>query len=129
MTAQSMPPPAQHPSTGSERVGVPHVPAWILGCLALLAAALGGWMALAAEDATMTVTIPFLIEGNWAATEVREFWAPVLLIGGGLVAAVLFGLAGIAGFRARAGRLLPSIAALLAVVGIAAIVAGVVVLL
>jgi hypothetical protein len=108
---------------------VPHVLAWVLGLVALLAAALGGWMALAAEDATMTVTIPFLVDGNWAATELREFWAPVLLIGGGLVAVVLFGLAGIAGFRARAGRLLSSVELLLAVVGIAAIVAGVVVLL
>jgi cytochrome c oxidase assembly factor CtaG len=129
MTAQPMPSPAQHSSTGSEQAGVLHVLAWILGCVALLAVALGGWMALAAEDATMTVTIPFLIEGNWAATDLREFWAPLLLIGGGLVAAVLFGLAGIAGYRAKAGRLLPSIELLLTLVGIAAIVAGVVVLL
>jgi hypothetical protein len=86
-------------------------------------------MALAAEDATMTVTIPFLIEGNWAATELRESWAPALLIGGGLVAAILFGLTGIAGYRARAGRLLLSIELLLTLVGIAATVAGVAVLL
>jgi hypothetical protein len=129
MTAQPMPSPTQHPSPASERAGVPHALAWILGCVALLAVALGGWMALAAEDATMSVTIPFLVEDSWAATELREFWAPVLLIGGGLAAAVLFGLSGIAGLRARAGRLLPSIELLLAVVGIGAIVAGVAILI
>jgi cytochrome c oxidase assembly factor CtaG len=128
MAAQPMPSPAQRSSTGSERGRGPRILTWILGSVALLAVALGGWMALAAEDATMTVRIPFLIEGTWAATDVRELWAPLLLIGGGLVAAVLFGIAGIAGSRAGAGRLRPSIELVLALAGLAGIVTGVAVL-
>lgn len=124
MTVQPLPSGERFPSSGLERP-VLHIVAWILGAVALFAAAIGAWMVLAAEDATLTVTLPPLIEDSWTAAELSEFWAPVLLIAGGVVTAVLFGLASLAGFRAIASRLLPSMELLLAVVGAGAIVAGV----
>jgi hypothetical protein len=65
-----------HPDTGF------HVVAWILSLLGLLAAAVGLYFELAPTDATMEIT---LFSNTWTVSELADSWSAVLLIVGGAV--------------------------------------------
>lgn len=100
-----------------------HLATWIGSMLGLFAAAIGGWIMLAPDDGTITVN------GNtWAAADLTETWGPWLLVVGGSVAAIGMAFAAIRDQQHRASWWLISAEIVAAVIGIAAVVFGVVAL-
>jgi hypothetical protein len=106
-----------HPDTGV------HIITWTLSLLGVLAAAIGAWISLAPEDGTISV-----FGRTWAASDLTEVWAPTLLIAGGGVAAIGMTVSAIRDWQHEASRWLVAAEALLAVAGIAAVIAGIFVL-
>lgn len=122
MTDRSFRSPASPYPTASSWTGLRSL-AWVIGLLALVAAVAGAWMVWAPENATLTMFIPFVVDETWFATELVDFWAPLFLIGGGILAALVFGVSAVAGAR-RSLRIGPAIELVMAMVGLAAIVLG-----
>ena len=108
---------AHHPDTAV------HVVTWTLSMLGILAAAIGAWITFAPEDGTIT-----LFDRTWAAADLSEVWAPWLLIAGGGVAAIGMITSAVRDMQHGADRWLMAAEWVLAAVGIAAVVLGIVVL-
>ena len=123
MAIHTMQPSASQRTRAPAREGL-HGLAWILGILGLAVAALGAWMLIAPSDGTVTILIPLIVDGMWPVAELVGTWATPLLVIGGLVATVAFGVFGFLGLRG-ALRVMPAVELLLGVVGAAAALAGV----
>lgn len=106
-----------HPDTGL------HIVAWVASMLGVLAAAIGAWIMVAPEDGTLTVN-----GRTWAASDLEDTWGPWLLIVGGAVAGIGMAVAAIRDWQHAANRWLVAAEAFLAIVGVAAVVAGIVIL-
>jgi hypothetical protein len=81
---------------------------------------MGSWIAIAPEDGTLT-----LYDRTWAVTEIADFWAPFLLIAGGAVAAISMTVSAVRDGQHSASRWLIAVEVLIALAGVAAVVAGI----
>ena len=106
-----------HPDTGV------HIVTWTAAIVGVIAATIGAWIALAPDDGELT-----LFDNTWAAADLVDTWAPWLLIVGGAVAGVGMAVSVVRDWQHESNRLLVAAEALLAVVGIAAVVMGIVLL-
>lgn len=104
-----------------------HVATWVASMIGLIAAAIGTWIMLAPDDGTLNIDV-IGIEGSWAASDLTETWGPWLLIIGGVVAMIGMAFAAVKDRQHGASVWLIAAEALLAIVGLAAIVFGVVAL-
>ena len=109
-----------HPTEAHEADTSVHVVTWTLSMLGLFAAALGTWLAIAAEDATITIN-----STTWSIEEVPEFWAPLLLIAGGAVAAIGMVVSSVRDSQHGASRWLIAAEIVIAMAGVAAVVGGI----
>ena len=87
---------------------------------AVIAAALGVWMAYATANGTIT-----LLGRTWNASELSEVWAPILMIVGGFIIALAVGTDSIRRWNGVAGRWLVALESLVAVAGAVVFVIGV----
>ena len=101
-----------------------HVVTWTLSFLGVLAAMIGAWIALAPSDGAITVT-----GRTWAASDLAGTWDAWLLIVGGGVAAVGMTISAVRDWQHDASRWLVAAEALLAVVGVIAVAAGIALLM
>lgn len=115
---------AAHPET---RQGHPdtawHVITTIMAVVGIVAAAIGAWMEWAPVDGTITV-----FDWTWNVNELSDLWAPFLMIGGGILAALPMGMESIRDWDHEASPWLITGEMLIALVGVAAVVVGVVLL-
>jgi hypothetical protein len=100
-----------------------HVVTTILAVAGIVAAALGAWMYWGPDAGTLT-----LYGWTWNVADLSELWAPFLMIGGGLVAALSMGIETYRDWEAEHNGWLIGFEGLVAVVGIAAIVIGIILL-
>lgn len=104
-----------HPDAGF------HAFAWVISMLGVLAAAIGMWIVAAPDDGTISV-----FGRTWAASDLAAAWGPWLLIVGGAAAAIGMAVAVVRDWQHAANRWLVAGEALLAIVGVAAVVTGIV---
>lgn len=102
-------------------VGV-HIVTWTMSILGMIAAAIGTWFAVADEG---TIT---LFDRTYERADLADTWAPVLLILGGAAALIGMVTSAFRDYEHGENRWLVALEALLAVVGGAAIVFGIVLL-
>ena len=102
-------------------VGV-HIVTWTMGILGLIAAAIGTWFAV---DDTGTIT---LFNRTYQRSDLATDWAPVLLILGGAAAAIGMATSAVRDYEHEESFWLIGVEILLAAVGIAAVVFGIVLL-
>jgi hypothetical protein len=100
-----------------------HVITAILAVAGIVAAALGAWMYWGPEAGTLT-----LFGWTWNVADLSELWAPFLMIGGGLVAALSMGIETARDWEAEHSGWLIGLESLVTVAGVAAIVIGIVLL-
>jgi hypothetical protein len=100
-----------------------HVVTAALAVAGIVAAALGAWMAYWTDSGTLT-----LFGWTWDVADISETWAPILMIVGGLVAAITMGVETVRDWEADHSPWLVGLEALVAVAGIAAFVIGIVLL-
>jgi len=109
-----------HPTQAHQADTGVHVVTWTLSMLGLFAAAIGTWLTTAADDATITVNTT-----TWSIEEVPEFWAPLLLIAGGAVAAIGMVVSALRDSQHGASRWLIAAEVVVAIAGVAAVVGGI----
>lgn len=114
----------------ADRTGTPGTPdtAWhvtttVLAVVGIIAAALGAWMEFGPDNGTLT-----FFDWTWNVADISDLWAPLLMIVGGAVAAIPMGIESGRDWNSEHNRWLIAAEALIAVVGVAAIVVGVVLL-
>ena len=95
----------------------------ILAAVGIAAAALGAWLEFGPADGSLT-----LFGWTWNVADLSELWAPFLMIGGGLVAALSMGVESARDWEGDNSKWLVGFEALITVVGIAAVVVGIVLL-
>lgn len=100
-----------------------HVITAIIAVLGIVSAALGAWMYWGPEAGTLT-----LFGWTWNVADLSELWAPFLMIGGGLAAALSMGIETARDWESENSGWLIGLEALVAVAGITAIVIGIVLL-
>lgn len=112
-----------HPATAptQHEVGV-HFVTWTVGVLGLIAAAIGVWFATV-EEGTLT-----LFSRTYERSDLADSWAPILMILGGGAAAIGLTIQAIRDFGHAENYWLVGIEAVLAAVGIAAVVMGIILL-
>ena len=111
-----------HPATTpTHDVGV-HVVTWTTTILGLITAAIGLWYATV-EEGTLT-----LFNRTYQRSELADTWGPVLLIIGGAVATIGMMTSALRDYQADESVWLVAIEGLVAAVGLAAFVIGVVLL-
>lgn len=113
-----------HPASVPTHDTAMHVSTWIASMIGLLAAAIGAWIMLAPEDGTISV-----FGNSWAASDLTETWGPWLLIVGGAVAAIGMAFAAVRDRQHEAHGSLIGIEAVASVIGMAAVVFGVIALI
>lgn len=96
-----------------------HIASWVVAMLGLLAAAIGGYIAVAPEDGTVTIN-----NRTWAASDLSA-WGPWLLIVGGGLAGIGMAVTAVGDWRNGASRWLLAAEVSLSFVGVAAVVAGI----
>lgn len=99
---------------------------WITAILAvagIVAAALGAWMAYGPDDGVLT-----LFGWTWNVADLSEMWAPLLMISGGVVAALSMGSGSIRDWESDSRAWLVGLEALVTLAGIAAVIVGIVLL-
>lgn len=100
-----------------------HVITGITAVIGVVAAVLGAWMAFWTTTGTLT-----LFGWSWNIADLSELWAPFLMIGGGLLAAISMGYESLRDWDGEASRWLVGMEMLVAVAGVTALVVGVVLL-
>ena len=100
-----------------------HVTTTILAVLGIFAAVIGAWMEFGPDDGTLT-----LFNWTWNVAEISGFWAPLLMIVGGAVAAIPMGIESLRDWSSAHSRWLIAAEALVAAIGTAAVVVGIVLL-
>jgi Na+/H+ antiporter NhaD/arsenite permease-like protein len=95
-----------------------------MSALGVIAAMVGGWILLAPDDGTLS-----FFGRTWAASELTTTWGPSLLIVGGAATAVGMSISAVRGRKYETNAWLTVAEALLAVAGVVAMIAGVVILL
>ena len=100
-----------------------HLISAILTIAGIIAAAIGAVIAFGPEDGTVEV-----LWWTWSYVDVSELWAPLLMIGGGLAAALPMGAEAVHDFEEERSPWLVAIEALGTIVGLAAAVIGVILL-
>lgn len=98
-----------------------HVVTAILAIIGIVAAALGVWMAYGPDDGVLR-----LFGWTWNAADLVDAWAPVLMIGGGGLAALTMGIESTRDWGASSSAWIIWLEAILALVGLAAVVVGLV---
>lgn len=101
-----------------------HIATWVASMLGLFAAAIGAWIMLAPDDGTITV-----FGSSWLASDLTETWGPWLLIVGGVVAGLGMAFAAFRDRQHHASWWLITAEAVLALVGVAALIVGIVILI
>ncbi len=99
---------------------------WITAFVAVVgvvAAALGAWMQWGPADGTLT-----LFGWSWNVANLSELWAPFLMIGGGILAALSMGTETFRDFDGEGSPWLVGLEAIVAVAGVTALVIGVILL-
>lgn len=107
--------PSRHPETAW------HVTTTILAVVGILVAALGAWMEFGPENGTLT-----LFGWTWNVADLSDLWPPFLMLGGGLLTALPMGIEAARDWNSEHSRWLIGAEALIAVVGVAAVVFGIV---
>lgn len=111
-----------HPATTpTHEVGV-HVVTWTMGILGLVAAAIGVWFA-SVEEGTIT-----LFTRTYQRSDLADTWAPVLLILGGAAAAIGMTTSALRDYEHEENFWLVGLEVVLAALGIAAVVMGIILL-
>jgi hypothetical protein len=100
-------------------IGV-HIVTWTMTILGFIAAAIGTWFA-AASEGTMT-----LFDRTYERSDLADTWAPVLLILGGAAALIGMVTSAFRDYEHGENRWLVALEILLALVGVAAVVFGIV---
>ena len=95
----------------------------VLAALGVVAAAVGAWLAFGTTDGAIT-----LFGWTWNVADLSDLWAPFLMIGGGLVAALSMGVESVRDWEAHHSNWLVALEAIVTIVGVAAIVIGIVLL-
>ena len=95
----------------------------ILAALGLVAVALGAWLEFGATDGSLS-----LFGWTWDVADLSSLWAPFLMIGGGLVAALSMGVESARDWEVDNSIWLVALEALVTIIGVAAIVVGIVLL-
>lgn len=109
-----------HPTEAHQADTGVHFVTWTLAMVGLFAAAIGTWMATAADDATITLNTT-----TWSIEDVPDFWAPLLLIAGGAIAAIGMVVSALRDSRHGASRWLVAAEIVVAIAGVAAVVGGI----
>lgn len=113
-----------HPATTpapTHDVGI-HVVTWAMGILGLIAATIGAWFATV-DTGTLT-----LFGRTYQRSELADNWAPVLLILGGAAAAIGMTTSALRDYEHEESFWLIGVEAVLAALGIAALVMGIILL-
>lgn len=100
-----------------------HVITAIVAVVGVVAAALGALIEYAPVNGTITI-----FDWTWNVSSLSELWAPFLMIGGGVAAALSMGIEAVRDWDGDASPWLVGMELLVAVAGITALVIGVVLL-
>lgn len=100
-----------------------HVITTIMAVVGLIAIAIGAFIEFAPSNGTLR-----LFGWTWSVAEISDLWAPWLMIGGGLATALPMGIESARDWSSEHARWLITLEAVAALVGIAAVVVGVVLL-
>lgn len=115
---------ASHPVTTSRESDTAwHVTTTIVAVVGILAVALGLWMEYWTDAGTMT-----LFGWTWDVADLSDLWAPLLMLVGGLLAALPMGTEAIRDWDSSHSRWLIVSEAFIGVVGLAAAILGVILL-
>ena len=100
-----------------------HMTTTILAVLGIFAAVIGAWMEFGPDNGTLT-----LFNWTWNVADISELWAPLLMIVGGAMAAIPMGIESVRDWNSDHSRWLMTAEALVAAIGTAAVVVGIVLL-
>lgn len=100
-----------------------HVTTAILAVVGIVAAAIGAWIAYGPDDGSLA-----LFSWTWNVADISELWAPLLMIGGGVLTSLSMGVEAARDWEVENSRWLTGFEGLLAVAGLAAVVIGVILL-
>lgn len=110
------------PRTGTPDTGW-HVVTALLAVAGIVAAAIGAWLEFGPDNGTLT-----LFNWTWNVADISELWAPFLMIGGGIVTALFMGVESTRDLEAENSRWLIGFEGLITLIGVAAVVVGIVLL-
>lgn len=97
-----------------------HVITAFLAVVGIVAAVIGAWMAYGSGE-TLS-----LFGWTWNVADISEVWVPILMIGGGGLAGLTMGIESTRDWSAENSMWLIWLEAFVALVGVAAVVAGIV---
>lgn len=100
-----------------------HVITAIVAVVGVIAAALGAFIEFGPVDGTVSI-----FNWTWNIADLSSLWAPMLMIGGGLGMLVSMGYESLRDWDREAAGWLVMLEALVALIGVAAVVVGVVIL-
>jgi hypothetical protein len=109
-----------HPAEAYKDDTTVHAVTWVLALVGLFTASIGTWMGFAEEGSTITINTR-----TWTIEEIPEFWAPLLLIAGGAVACIAMAVAATRDVQHSGSRWLTAAEILIALIGLAAVVGGI----
>ena len=112
-----------HPETRALSDTGWHVITAIPAVVGIVAAALGALIEFAPVNGAIT-----MFGNTWNVAELSTMWAPFLMMGGGLLAAISMGYESFRDYPGEASRWLVALELLVAVAGVAALVIGFVLL-
>lgn len=104
-----------------------HLVTTVLAVVGILAAALGSWIEFGPDDGTLTLGLGF-VDWTWNTADISELWGPMLMIVGGAIAAIPMGIESARDWDSDHHRLLIAAEALVAAIGVAAVVVGIILL-
>jgi hypothetical protein len=112
-----------HPAEVHHTDTAVHAVTWTISMLGVFAAAIGAWLRYGPDDGTITIN-----DRTWAIADVNGLWAPWLMIAGGGVAAIGMLVSAVRDMQHGASQWLVAAETLLAMVGVAAVIIGIVIL-
>ncbi len=114
---------AQHRTGGRSSDTAVHVFTLVLTVVGILAAAVGAFIAYGADNGTLT-----LFSWTWNTADITDGLASSLMIGGGFAAAVTMAVASARDWAAENSTWLVALETALMLIGLAAVVAGIILL-